>query len=663
MNRRPQALLLHALAACTLSGVCMLARADAPAAAAPAASAAAPAAAKAPSKSALPMEAYFTPYGVTQAVISPDGHHVALLEHALLTNQVKVLDLRDMSQKVIVKGQWVTEGFYRVLKTPRRISWVNSTWLAVDLGPEAQAVDLDGKKVAALGTKVIGKAVPADPESALMLVFDDDDRETVALVDVKARKSRRLRHPMRGTALDWTFDEKGDLRTVMLADSSFWRDDTTLRLWYLPHGRQDWVEIDTFKITDDSWTPLAASAERDELVILSRQGRDRRAVFRHNPLAGPPLGHATPMLADDRADVAPGETLRGETALSFYSLGLKPTRHWLDANWKTVQAAVDEVLPGRINELSGSTAGQVLIHSYSDTDPGRWHLLDVPKAELRLLALNRQPLDRSTMRPMETYHYAAPDGLQIPAFLTRPADTKGPQPTVVLVHGGPATRDYWGWNDEVQLLASRGYVVFQPQFRGSTGFGKAFEQAGYGQWGLLMQDDITAGVQDLIRRGIADPARICIYGASYGGYAAMWGLVKTPELYRCGVTLAGVSDIGEMFTDWSDSNENKMTRELMRLTIGDRKRDQATFDAVSPLRHASRIRAPVLIAHGDYDKRVPLGHARKLRAALEKAGKPYEWLVLDGEGHGMGYLHSQHRFYGRLLEFLARHLQAAHGGP
>lgn len=625
-----------------------------------------PALAAEPPPAALPLEAYFQPYGVLQAVISPDGHHVALLEHAALSNQVKLLDLRDMSQKIILRGEWVSEGHYRLFKSPRRIGWVNSAWLAVDMGPDSQAVDLDGKKVVSLGTRIIGKAVPADLESPLMLVHDDDDLETVAVVDVKTRKSRRLRYPMRGTALDWTFDEKGELRTVTLGDSNFWRDDTTLRMWYLPHGRQDWVEVATFKVTDESWTPLAASAERDELVILSRQGRDRKAVFRHNPLVGPLEAQATPVLADDNADVAPGESLRGQSALSFYSLGLMPTRQWLDSNWKTVQTAVDEVLPGRINQISGNLKGQVLIHSYSDTDPGRWHLLDVPKAELRLLALNRQALDRSSMRPMEPYRYTAPDGLQIPAFLTRPAPSPegaaaSPKPTVVLVHGGPAARDHWGWNDEVQLLASRGYVVFQPQFRGSTGFGKAFEQAGHGQWGLRMQDDITAGVQDLIRRGIADPARICIVGASYGGYAAMWGLVKTPELYRCGVTLSGVSDIGEMFTDWSDSNENKMTREWMRLTIGDRKRDQATFDAVSPLRHASRIQAPVFIAHGEYDKRVPLGHAKRLRTALDKAGKPYEWMVLDGEGHGLAYLHSQHRYYRQLLEFLAKHLQAPAG--
>ncbi len=609
-------------------------------------------------KGPLTVAEFLAPYGAQQAAISPDGRHVALIEHAGSSHTLKLVTLADLSQRVLMRGRWVMEGHYRVNKQPRRVIWVNNATLAVDMGHAAEAMDLDGKKTADLGTRVIGKAVPADPNSTLMLVHDDDDMETVAVVDVQTRRSRRLRYPMSGKPEHWTFDEQGALRAVLLSDSSIWRDDTTLRLWYLPVGQKDWMPLLEHKVIDDAWLPLAASAERDELIVSSRHQRDKVAVFRHAPLKGD-LASAELMLADETADVAPGENLRGQNAMSFYALGLKPHRQWLDRDWQTVQKAVDEVLPGRVNLISGNPAGQVLIHSYSDLDPGRWLLLDVPKLELRLLAMHRQRIDPARMRPMETYHYASADGLRIPAFLTRPEGPAQPRPTVVLVHGGPAARDHWGWNAEVQMLASRGYVVFQPQFRGSTGFGKAFEVAGHGQWGLAMQDDITAGVQDLVRRGIADPKRICIYGASYGGYAAMWGLVKTPELYRCGVTLSGVSDIGYMLTDWSDSNGDKMTRELMRLTVGDRKRQQAQFDAVSPLKHAARIQAPVFIAHGEEDVRVPFSHATKLKSALSRAGKNHEWLALPLEGHSLHYLASQHRFYDQLLKFLDRHLQPA----
>ena len=189
---------------------------------------------------------------------------------------------------------------------------------------------------------------------------------------------------------------------------------------------------------------------------------------------------------------------------------------------------------------------------------------------------------------------------------------------VVVVHGGPVARDHWAWDAEVQLLAARGYVVFQPQFRGSSGFGKRFEAAGYGQWGLDMQDDITAGVEHLVRQGVADPARICIYGASYGGYAAVWGLIKTPALYRCGASLAGVSDIAMALSDTPDGHSGPAVHELQRHLIGDLERDRERLRQVSPLERARDIRAPLLIAHGDEDLRVP--HMVELFGAFTATG-------------------------------------------
>ena len=325
------------------------------------------------------------------------------------------------------------------------------------------------------------------------------------------------------------------------------------------------------------------------------------------------------------------------------------------------------MLPGRVNLLSGNPEGTVLIFSYGDVDPGRWYLLDVPEATLRWLAAARQHLDVQRMRPMQALHYEAADGLRIPAYLTLPAGEQPPRgwPVVVLVHGGPAARDHWGWNEEVQLLASHGYAVLQPQFRGSTGFGRAFEVAGRGQWGRAMQDDLRDGVRHLVARGLADPGRVCIVGASYGGYAAVWGLLRDAALYRCGVTLNGVADIGYMFSDGSDSNDDKLTRELLRRTVGDARLDRAALDAVSPLQHAARLRAPLLIVHAEEDLRVPISHARKLMAALEaadlRAGRDFEWLPLRGESHGMVFVASRYAYYERLLAFLGRHLAA--GAP
>ncbi|HEY9104544.1 S9 family peptidase [Chitinimonas sp.] len=201
--------------------------------------------------------------------------------------------------------------------------------------------------------------------------------------------------------------------------------------------------------------------------------------------------------------------------------------------------------------------------------------------------------------------------------------------------------------------------MFQPQFRGSYGFGRRFEQAGYKQWGMAMQDDITDGVQYLIRQGIADPQRICIYGASYGGYAALWGLVKTPDLYRCGISFAGVTDIGNMFKDWSDTNSSQAGREWRRFLVGNPDDDKARFDAVSPLKHADRIKAPVLLMHGEEDVRVPIEHGTKMVRALMELHKEYEWKSFPLEGHGLYYTDHRNEFYNTLLGFLDKYIGPA----
>ncbi|WP_439389871.1 alpha/beta hydrolase family protein [Ideonella sp. YS5] len=596
----------------------------------------------------------YTSVGMSSVALSPDGKHVAAIASTGASGMVVMIDTDTLTSRTIITSKWVQDGFYKVKKDPFRVRWITSEWLAVDYPFSAEAVDLTGRRVADLGTRSIGKAPGSPAESPLMVVYDDDKHESLAIVDMKTRKKRSLSTPGSGRLVDWAFDDQGQLRVAAMANSKFWEDKTLVTWWYLPVGTQQWRQLEEVGITDEHWSALRASSRSDELVISSSEGRDTRAIFTYDPIKrvrGEMLaGHPT-------QDIRIVDDLDADEYRGVVTYGMKPLRYWFDGKLAGLQAAVDQALPQRVNVLSGNPEGLVLVFSYGDVDPGRWFLLDVPTMNMRPLLVARSRLDPAQMRPMEVISYAAPDGLQIPAYLTRPAGD-GPKPMVVLVHGGPAVRDEWDFDPEVQLLASRGYVVFQPQFRGSAGFGKSFQQAGYGQWGLAMQDDITAGVEHLVKQGVADSRRICIYGASYGGYAAVWGLAKTPELYRCGVTLAGVSDIEYMLTDWSDSNADKSSREWMRFTVGDRQRDRAKFEQVSPLKHADRIRAPLLIAHGDDDARVPMSHAKKLMKALDAQGKPYEWVMLDNEGHGIHYLRSQYKFSNAMLAFLDKHIGA-----
>jgi dipeptidyl aminopeptidase/acylaminoacyl peptidase len=217
---------------------------------------------------------------------------------------------------------------------------------------------------------------------------------------------------------------------------------------------------------------------------------------------------------------------------------------------------------------------------------------------------------------------------------------------------------FWQWNAEAQFLASRGYVVVEPEFRGSTGYGEKHFRAGWKQWGQAMQDDVTDALRFAVGKGWVDPARVCIMGASYGGYAALMGLAKDPEQYRCGVALAAVSDPRFKYEfHWSDASQ--AARDIyMPAMVGDPKKDAALLAAASPLAHVQRIKAPVFLAHGDDDVRVPLEHAERMLAALRKQGKDVEWQLYVDEGHGFSKETNAVDYYRRVESFMAKHLKA-----
>jgi dipeptidyl aminopeptidase/acylaminoacyl peptidase len=258
-------------------------------------------------------------------------------------------------------------------------------------------------------------------------------------------------------------------------------------------------------------------------------------------------------------------------------------------------------------------------------------------------------------------HYAARDGLQIPVYVTLPPDkAAGPRPAIVLVHGGPYVRGgSWEWDAEAQFLASRGYVVLQPEFRGSTGFGGAHFRAGWQQWGRAMQDDLVDAAAWAVKQGWADPKRIGIMGASYGGYATLMGLARNPDVFRAGVEWAGVSDIKLMFTDVESDASQDALRYDMKTLIGDPLKDPSAFDDVSPLAQAARIRRPLLMAHGARDRRVPVVHASKMHDAVKKLNANVEYVVYPEEGHGWRQEEDSIDFWKRVDAFLDKNLAHA----
>jgi dipeptidyl aminopeptidase/acylaminoacyl peptidase len=251
--------------------------------------------------------------------------------------------------------------------------------------------------------------------------------------------------------------------------------------------------------------------------------------------------------------------------------------------------------------------------------------------------------------------------LIISALLTLPRDAAGKRaPLIVYIHGGPnvqATR--WQYSDDVQFLASRGYAVLQPQFRGTDGFGWKFLSAGFRKWGDEMQDDLEDGVKWAVEQGLADPARVCFYGASYGGYAAMWGAIKSAKLIKCAVTYVGVSSIDYIFDNaQADNSEFAEKSTWMVERIGDPKTERARFKRVNPLDNADKVGVPILLAYGAQDSRVPLVHGTDFRRALDRYGKTYEWVLYEQEGHGFSRDENLYDFYGRVERFLAKYLNA-----
>lgn len=296
-----------------------------------------------------------------------------------------------------------------------------------------------------------------------------------------------------------------------------------------------------------------------------------------------------------------------------------------------------------------------LVHTYSDRNPGQFFVFDIESRKAIFLIGSRSWFDRDRMSESRSIAFAARDGLVLNGFLTVPRSTDGKKlPMIVIPHGGPfGVYDRWEFNDDNQLLAATGYAVLQVNFRGSGNYGRAFRHAGARQWGRSMQDDVTDATRWAVDQGIADANRICIYGASYGAYAALMGVAKEPALYRCAVGYVGVYDLALMYKK-GDIQQRGWGEAFLKEWVG----EGEELNAMSPVHLANRIKAPVFLVAGGMDERVPFEHSRRMERALLDAGAQVETLYDSTEGHGFYVETNQRAFYTRLLAFFARHLQA-----
>ncbi|MXO62855.1 alpha/beta fold hydrolase [Altererythrobacter oceanensis] len=328
---------------------------------------------------------------------------------------------------------------------------------------------------------------------------------------------------------------------------------------------------------------------------------------------------------------------------------------WIDPRLKTAQELLDLTFPGKKVSIltTDDDRNRVVASIGTAAGPSEYYLLDVAKKDVRLLAKPLEQLARGGNGSVTTVTYSARDGLKIPAILTLPPgrEAKG-LPLIVLPHGGPRARDIERWDWWSQFLADRGYAVIQPNYRGSTGFGKAFVDAGDGEWGLKMQDDVDDAVTWAVEKGLADPERVCIVGGSYGGYVAMRAAQRNPDIYRCAISFAGVSDMPRMLRYSSDSYFGPSSREYWLGRADDLAR-------VSPINHVDKFGIPILLVHGKEDWRVPINQSRELAEKLKAAGKDVVYIEQAEGDHFFSRMADRAQFLEEMEKFLDKHNPAS----
>ncbi len=300
-----------------------------------------------------------------------------------------------------------------------------------------------------------------------------------------------------------------------------------------------------------------------------------------------------------------------------------------------------------------------LLVAEGPTIPATAYVYDLNATEIRLIGSEHPQIPRDQLLDTAVVSYTARDGAQLWGYLTLPRDTRAPPPLIVMPHGGPAARDSYGYNPRVQFLATRGYAVFQPNFRGSEGSGRTFAAAGHRQWGRRMQDDVIDGVQHLVSSGVVDGARMCIVGASYGGYVALAAGAFTPDLFKCVVAIAPVSDLIQVLNEERMEGRNSIGYAYWTQVIGDPNRDRDELIAMSPARHAENFRAPVLLIHGSDDYTVRIEQSETMRNALQRAGREVRFVRVEHEPHYFYESANRRRLLEEIEAFVAQHIGRA----
>lgn len=503
-----------------------------------------------------------------------------------------------------------------------------------------------------VGAVQIDATASVDPKRDLNPVLQEMMRKDTALArnGTAASIKHSYEQPPTGMTESYLVDRDGELAFAVTIDKG------VEHLFLLRNGK--WVasplDLDTYHIM------AVGDAPGELLAIGPRQDGKPRALVRVDAATGASTGV---LYQDSSYDpilqrVMRDPKTRNVIGIQLYRVGLETV--WFDENHQRLQARLSRAFPRRMVSIIGSDENEkrIVLATYSDVYPIEYYMMDMDRNQATLLAGSAPWIKPEDGCPSQILHYKSRDGHPLEGFLTLPrgASKASPPPMVVLVHGGPWSRDAWEWNPEVQFLATRGYAVFQPNYRGSSGYNWNFEPGD--NWDFKkMHFDVTDGVKKILSKGLADQSRVAIMGGSFGGYLAMCGATYEPELYRCAITEAGVFDWSLMMSSAKQDQFESSRYQWYLRNLGDPRKQSDYFASISPLNHIDQVKVPVFVAHGKSDNVVSIEQSRRLISELKKYGIPHRVLVKGGEGHGMYRLDNRIEYYEDVESFLGEYMK------